>query len=73
MANACRAERFGTDYVQPEKRSDLRQQFRRERLKKDGFKTGLDLFDEVRPWSAHSPELAAAMLPVQPEIVRRDE
>ena len=51
--NPCRAERFGTDYVKPEKRSDLRQQFRRERLKKDGFKTGLDLFDEVQLSSNH--------------------
>ena len=56
LAYPCRAERFGTEYMEPEKRSDLRQQFRRERLRKDGFKTGLDLFDEVQPWSAAGPK-----------------
>ena len=42
-----RAERFGVDYVEPGKRKDLRLQFRKERNKREGFKTGLDLFDEV--------------------------
>ena len=42
-----RAERFGTEYVDPSKRSDLRSEFRKQKFKKEGFKTGLDLFDEV--------------------------
>ena len=37
----CRAERFGTQYVEPGKRQDLQLEFRKEKFKKDGFKTGL--------------------------------
>ncbi|CAL8462820.1 g2354 [Coccomyxa elongata] len=45
-AHRRRAERFGTEYIDPSKRSDLRMEFRKQRFKKEGFKTGLDLFDE---------------------------
>ena len=48
-----RAERFGTQFVEPGKREDLRLEFRKEKLKKDGFKTGIDIYDEVRQWSVH--------------------
>ncbi len=48
-----RAERFGTQFVEPGKRDDLRLAFRKEKLKKDGFKTGIDIYDEVRQWSVH--------------------
>ncbi|KAK9807015.1 hypothetical protein WJX72_010790 [[Myrmecia] bisecta] len=41
-----RAERFGTEFVKPERRSDLRDESRKERLKRSGFKTGIDLFTE---------------------------
>jgi hypothetical protein len=33
--------------VEPGKRKDLRMEFRKEKFKKEGFKTGMDLFDEV--------------------------
>ncbi|CAK0784914.1 hypothetical protein CVIRNUC_008119 [Coccomyxa viridis] len=42
-----RAERFGTQFVEPGKRDDLRLAFRKEKLKKDGFKTGIDIYDEA--------------------------
>jgi len=42
-----RAERFGTQFVEPGKRHDLQLAFRKEKLKKDGFKTGIDIYDEV--------------------------
>jgi hypothetical protein len=47
--HACcaRAERFGVDYVDPSKRKDLRLEFRKERFQREGFTTGMDLFDEV--------------------------
>ena len=34
--------------MEPGKREDLRLAFRKEKLKKDGFKTGIDIYDEVR-------------------------
>lgn len=33
--------------MDPSKRSDLQMEFRKQKYKKEGFKTGLDLFDEV--------------------------
>ena len=33
--------------MEPGKRQDLRLAFRKEKLKKDGFKTGIDIYDEV--------------------------
>ena len=45
--SAGRAERFGTTYVEPEKRQDMQLEYRLQKHKKEGFKTGLDLFDEV--------------------------
>lgn len=43
----CRAERFGTQYLEPGKRQDLQLAFRKEKYKKDGFKTGIDIYDKV--------------------------
>ena len=42
-----RAARFGTEYKEPERREDLRLEARRERHRKPGFKTGLDIFSAV--------------------------
>ena len=33
--------------MEPGKRQDLRLAFRKEKLKKDGFRTGIDIYDEV--------------------------
>ena len=49
----CRAERFGTQFVEPGKRQDLRLAFRKEKFKKDGFKTGIDIYDEVATHKSH--------------------
>jgi hypothetical protein len=47
-AAARRAERFNTDYVKPEKvKPELRMEVRKERLRRDGFATGIDLFTQV--------------------------
>lgn len=44
----CRAEKFGTAYVDPAQRKDLRLEARRERFTRQGFATGIDLFTEAR-------------------------
>lgn len=46
---AFRAERFGTVYKEPARhRTDLIMEAKRERLRREGFKTGFDFFSEVR-------------------------
>lgn len=42
-----RAERFGTEYREPGKRSDLKEASKKERLQRPGFATGIDLFTKV--------------------------
>lgn len=44
----CRAERFGTDYKDPAELPKFTQQARLQRLRREGFATGIDLFSEVR-------------------------
>ena len=60
----CRAERFGTQYVEPGKRQDLQLAFRKEKLKKDGFKTGIDIYDGVTPHE--TPHQRCAIRDAQP-------
>lgn len=44
----CRAERFNTTYKEPARhRTDLIMDAKRERLRREGFKTGFDFFSEV--------------------------
>lgn len=43
-----RSEKFGTEYREPERRQDLRLDARKERFKREGFATGIDLFTSVR-------------------------
>ena len=45
-----RAEKFGTEYVDPSQRRDLRQEARKEKFARPGFATGIDLFTEVCPY-----------------------
>jgi hypothetical protein len=45
---ACRAERFGTQYHDPAKLPKFAQEARKERFRREGFATGIDLFSEVR-------------------------
>jgi hypothetical protein len=45
---ACRAEKFGTKFVDPARRKDLRLEARKEKFTRQGFATGIDLFAEVR-------------------------
>ena len=40
------AEKFGTEYVEPSRRRDLRLDARKERFTRPGFATGIDLFTE---------------------------
>lgn len=42
-----RAAKFGTDYRDPSKRRDLGLEAKKERLRRDGFITGIDFFSEV--------------------------
>ncbi|EFN59407.1 hypothetical protein CHLNCDRAFT_137920 [Chlorella variabilis] len=42
----ARAEKFGTEYVEPSRRRDLRLDARKERFTRPGFATGIDLFTE---------------------------
>lgn len=45
---AYRAARFGVQFKDPTKRSDLFPEAKKERLKREGFATGIDFFSEVR-------------------------
>ncbi|PRW58378.1 splicing RNP complex component [Chlorella sorokiniana] len=42
----ARAEKFGTEYVDPSQRRDMRLDARKERFNRPGFATGIDLFTE---------------------------
>jgi hypothetical protein len=46
--SVCRAERFGTQYHDPAKLPKFSQEARKERFRREGFATGIDLFSEVR-------------------------
>lgn len=46
-----RAERFGTNYKDPAKLPKFAQEARKERFKREGFTTGIDLFSEVLMYS----------------------
>lgn len=47
LRGLCRAERFGTNYKDPARLPRFSQEARRERFKREGFATGIDLFSEV--------------------------
>jgi hypothetical protein len=42
-----RAEKFGTDYRDPAELPKFTQQARLQRMRREGFATGIDLFSEV--------------------------
>ncbi|KAI3433577.1 hypothetical protein D9Q98_003388 [Chlorella vulgaris] len=46
LKHKARAEKFGTEYVEPARRRDLRLDARKERFNRPGFATGIDLFTE---------------------------
>lgn len=48
LPNAARAEKFGTEFVDPSQRREYRDVARKERLQRPGFVTGIDVFSEVR-------------------------
>ncbi len=57
MALSCdhRAERFGVNFTEPGKRADMALEAKRERSKREGFKTGMDIFSQVGMRQLHSP------------------
>ena len=57
--HAERARKFGVEYVDPTVRRELTLEAKKERLRREGFATGIDLFCEARRAAA----LAACRLP----------
>ncbi|GAB4817936.1 hypothetical protein N2152v2_004982 [Parachlorella kessleri] len=72
-----RAEKFGTEYVDPSQRQDLRQEVRKEKFARPGFATGIDLFteEEQQKLAARAERfgLQSAGLQYVPPVMPEDE